>query len=85
MNAMQELHRNLCGQIGEAYARLTADINQIRERQKDWALSDLERRVRWAKYTLETADLERHRMILEREMAATTTAQPIVLYATEET
>lgn len=68
MEAIKELHGQLCRQIGEAHARLMKDVEQIRERQKDWALSDLERRVRWAKYTLEVADLEREKLHIERTL-----------------
>lgn len=69
MEAIKEHYGQVCRQIGEAYARLTKDVEQIRERQTDWSLSDLERRTRWAKYTLEVYDLEREKLHIERTLA----------------
>lgn len=79
MDALQELMSQTCGQIAEAHGHLMDDIAILRERHQDWMVRDFEIRVRWARYTLETADLERQRMSLLRTMATAKLAKPVVI------
>jgi hypothetical protein len=79
---MQELYAKITGTIAEAHQRLQNDLATIREREQDWMHRDFEIRVRWAQYILETADLERERMWLLRELAFAEACKPIIAMIT---
>lgn len=74
---IQAALRDTNRRIGDAHACLTADIEMIRHKQKDLAVADLNIRARWARYTLETWDLEMHRLMLMRQLEIAEMVKPV--------
>lgn len=68
MAAIDEMLSDTTRRIAEAHLRLTADLDKLRDQHTDWARRDLELRVRWARYTLEVADLERQKLHIMRTL-----------------
>lgn len=68
MSAIDEHFSELVRMIALANRDMMADIEKLREMHKDWTRLDLEIRVRWAKYTLEVADLEREKLHVMRTL-----------------
>lgn len=68
MSHINEALADTTRRIAEAYKRLSDDLVKLREQHKDWGRLDLEKRVRWAQYTLEVADLERQKLHIMRAL-----------------
>ena len=74
----EEYHDRICADIHAAWERFSKDRATLYDRyENDWMLRDHESKVRHAQFVLETANLERARMMIVRTMATIRAGQPI--------
>ena len=79
MSAVQELYNKLCDDIMRMAEERNRDLDQIVQNEHDWELRDLAVRVRSARFTLETADIERMRLCVRRDLAFAESANTILI------
>lgn len=68
MSAVQELYEKLCADILRMAEERNKDIDRITAIERDWELRDHAVRVRGARFICETADMERMRISVRRDL-----------------
>lgn len=77
MAAVQDLYDKLCTDIARMADERNKDIDRITHTEMDWEIRDHVVRVRCARFICETADMERMRISVRRDMAQQLSGHPI--------
>lgn len=76
---IQQLYSDICRRINEAHGRYSVKCDEMNDRYRtDFARRDLECKVAHAYFVMETADLERNRLMLIGDMVTEHCRKPII-------